>query len=87
MKICKHCGIELNKALYSQDHKYKSCPKCSVNDGNEHIFLPYPEYFGVTKSRKTKANPDGAQSYCVLHRGDPKSEIPLEHFKCSKIEQ
>lgn len=72
MAKCTYCGQELNEAQYktgSDGKDYKSCPCCSVNDGSEHIFYPYPSSFGTTPFRKTPNHPDGPQSYCEPCRG------------------
>lgn len=69
MALCKHCRKPLNQSQYSADKKYKSCPKCSVEGGEEHIYYPYPSSFGTTLLRATHNTPDGAQSYCIPCRG------------------
>lgn len=38
----KHCGKPLNKSQYRQNKSYKSCPRCSIEDGKEHIYYIYP---------------------------------------------
>lgn len=48
-KNCKVCGLPLNQSQRSADRKYKSCPKCSTKNGNEHIYYKYPENFGNTE--------------------------------------
>lgn len=85
MKVCKYCKKPLNSSIFIKDKGLKSCPRCSKINGVEHVFLPYPSYFGVTIHRKTKSNPDGAQSYCVEHRGNPNSEIPANAVLCRNV--
>lgn len=69
MKRCIHCGKPLKDSQYSDDKCYKSCPKCSVDDGEEHIFYPMDD-FGTTPKRRTSVHPDGPQSYCQECRGE-----------------
>jgi hypothetical protein len=59
---CQNCGLDLKKSIYNKDG-LKSCPKCSVENGKEHIFYPL-ENFGFSDKRITKRNPNGIQSYC-----------------------
>lgn len=61
---CKHCGRPLKDSQYTHDGKWKSCPKCSVEHGEEHIFYSYPSGFGESIKRATESKPDGPQSYC-----------------------
>lgn len=84
MSKCINCNKKLNESQYKKGETYKSCPKCSVADGKEHVFYPYPSDFGETEKRITKNNPNGAQSYCQNCRGNR----PVKHTgykKCSKI--
>jgi hypothetical protein len=69
MSLCKHCGNPLNQSQYSADKKYKSCPRCSSNDGKEHIYYSYPSAFGTTPLRESTRYPDGPQSHCQICRG------------------
>jgi hypothetical protein len=64
---CKNCGKPLNETQYHDD--LKSCPNCSVNNGQEHVFYPYPEAYGTTPLRATSKHPDGPQSHCTACRG------------------
>ena len=45
---CTCCGKQLNKSIYKDGKNYKSCPKCSSNNGDQHVFYRYPERFGTT---------------------------------------
>lgn len=84
MNICASCGKPLNKSQFSKNRDYKSCPNCSVNNGMEHVFYPYPTNFGTTQLRITPKTPDGAQSYCYRCRGG--DEGPYEDgILCSQI--
>lgn len=83
VKCCIICGQPLNKSQYSDDHQYKSCPKCSVNNGNEHVYYKYPESFGTTPLRSTSNNPEGPQSYCTPCRGSELSHA--EKVFCSEL--
>ena len=69
-KVCEICGKPLNESQYSNDKRYKSCPKCSTKNGKQHVYYTYPESFGVTNTRTTKNSPEGAQSYCTSCRGN-----------------
>lgn len=51
MANCQHCGKPLNISQHTADGMYKSCPRCSVKDGEEHIFFSYPDSFGETTKR------------------------------------
>jgi len=62
--LCTVCGKELNRAQYSSDEKLKSCPNCSTNNGEQHVYYSYPEEFGTTDNRSTPVHPEGPQSYC-----------------------
>lgn len=42
----------------------KSCPECSVRDGVQHVFWPYPESLGVSQARVSGEDAEGAQSHC-----------------------
>ncbi len=67
---CGSCGRPLKESQWItiDAERYKSCPKCSVDNENVHVFFPYPEYFGTTPKRVSRPNPDGPQSYCVACR-------------------
>jgi hypothetical protein len=52
--------------------KYKSCPRCSTKNGNEHVYYEFPDAFGVTEKRKSDKHPEGPQSYCIACRGSGK---------------
>lgn len=65
---CKICGRPLNKAQFSADRQFKSCPKCSTENGEEHVYYKYSEDFRTSEKRVTQNNPDGPQSYCYTCR-------------------
>ena len=83
-KKCKHCGKPLNKSQYRQNKSYKSCPRCSIEDGNEHIYYIYPTEFGTTPLRSSSSSPEGAQSYCQTCRGNSPS-LHTGYKKCSEF--
>lgn len=83
MKVCKCCGKPLNESQYNKEHNYKSCPRCSTINGEEHVFFPYPVSYGITDARKSMEHPDGPQSYCVSHRGNATNPIPSGGLLCS----
>ena len=46
--LCRNCGKPLIESQYSEDGKYKSCPRCSMLNGEEHVYFPYPSGFGTS---------------------------------------
>jgi len=64
--VCTKCGKKLNISVYNSRDQ-KSCPKCSVENGREHVFYDQSD-FGFTEKRITKNNPKGIQSYCKTCR-------------------
>lgn len=87
MRMCKNCDRPLNESQYDSEHKYKSCPCCSTINGTEHIFFPYPINFGTTDTRKSSGHPEGPQSYCTSHRGNPTNPIPAGGIHCSELKK
>jgi hypothetical protein len=65
---CAHCGLPLNRSLFSSDRRWKSCPRCSGVDGQHHLFYEFPDAFGISDARISDDSPDGAQSYCKTCR-------------------
>ena len=68
--VCVICGRPLNESQYSKDKSYKSCPRCSKQNGKQHVYYRYPKHFGVTDKRSSRNSPEGAQSYCTSCRGN-----------------
>lgn len=83
--ICRKCGRPLNESQYSRDGKYKSCPRCSVMNGKEHVYFQYPREFGTTVKRESANHPDGPQSYCTNHRSNPNNAIQNGGVMCSDL--
>lgn len=83
--ICKFCGKQLEDSQYSKNMKYKSCPRCSVISGEEHVYFRYPNSFGYTPKRESSIHPEGPQSYCVIHRSNKYSDIPVNGILCSEL--
>lgn len=82
---CKRCRAPLNESIRSRHEDWKSCPKCSIDDGTLHVFLPYPAAFGQSEKRVTSDTPDGAQSWCSSCRlGSPSN---YERRLCPKVEK
>ena len=79
---CKYCNEQLNESQYKG--KYKSCPRCSTNEGEEHIFYPYPSAFGTTPKRASSNQPDGPQSYCTNCRSSGEGPY-VDGKKCSDL--
>lgn len=65
---CQHCGLKLNRGLHSHDRRLKSCPRCSTEDGTQHVFYETPAAFGTSERRESDGTPEGTQSYCVACR-------------------
>jgi phage FluMu protein Com len=81
---CRSCRKALHRSQWAGGRTMKSCPRCSTEGGEEHVFHAYPEEFGTSEARVNGANPDGAQSYCAACRGvggAPKPGMP-----CSAVE-
>lgn len=85
MSICQHCQEALRQSQYRGNRTYKSCPRCSVANGKEHIFYEYPSKFGTTELRATANTPDGAQSYCVLCRSGSNVGPYSDALRCSQL--
>ena len=83
--LCRVCGKKLTDAQYAMEGRYKSCPKCSVKNGEEHVFFEYSERFGESDKRITTNHPRGAQSYCSVHRSNPDKAIPTGGKLCSDL--
>ncbi|XZN56791.1 hypothetical protein ACSW9A_02860 [Clostridium perfringens] len=84
-KLCRVCGKSLNSSQYSKDGNFKSCQRCSVENGVEHVYYSYPEEFGTTPKRASSNRPDGPQSHCESCRFS-KSSYP-NRVLCSEIEK
>lgn len=83
---CQHCDEPLRFAQHTRDRDLKSCPRCSVRDGAEHVFYESPAAFGTTEARASAAAPEGLQSYCsacrtIGGRGSP--DFPPR--RCSEV--
>lgn len=83
--LCKMCGKPLNESQYSKDGRLKSCPRCSVINGIEHVYFRYPNEFGTTTKRESANHPDGPQSYCTNHRSNSNNAIQAGGVLCSKL--
>ncbi|MFX3617918.1 MAG: hypothetical protein ACE3JK_10345 [Sporolactobacillus sp.] len=81
-QTCTHCGKPLNEAQFRPG--FKSCPRCSTNGGEEHIYYPYPDAFGTTDKRITRNHPDGDQSYCARCRGNDQGPH-MDGVRCSEM--
>jgi hypothetical protein len=66
--MCSHCHQPLKRAQWNAAETLKSCPKCSQDNGAEHVFYSYPEAFGITDKRASEVHPEGPQSYCYSCR-------------------
>jgi len=82
--ICGHCAVALNKSVYAQGRTIKSCPKCSLNDGGQHIFYPYPQAFGASSTKVTPQTPEGGHSYCTACRN--RKPQMFGSWRCSDTE-
>jgi len=81
--FCAHCEHLLNvsQSKIKDDIEYKSCPKCSVTQGRQHVYFPVPNDFGTTTARETLNNPDGVQSYCESCRPPSEKGKPSRVFQ------
>lgn len=84
MLLCKHCGRPLNESQYRDNKHYKSCPKCSINNGKEHTYYSYSSAFGITPLRASSTHEEGPQSYCQNCRGNGDGPYP-GYKKCSAL--
>lgn len=83
--LCRNCGKPLNESQYSRDGRYKSCPRCSVLNGEEYVYFPYPSEFGTTVKRESAKHPDGPQSHCTNHRANPDNPVQAGGVLCSEL--
>ena len=65
---CGVCAKTLDKARRSFDGAWKVCVRCSMNDGTEHVFYPYPDAFGATEGQTTADESTVTQSDCTWCR-------------------
>ncbi|NLG14682.1 MAG: hypothetical protein GX561_10855 [Lentisphaerae bacterium] len=87
---CGFCGNPLYEAQYLVvgDIVYKSCPKCSRDNGEQHIYYDCPKTFGITSGRENRKNPMGLQSYCAKCRSGSSRQGPHENaFPCSQARE
>lgn len=82
-EVCKICGKSLGKSQYSSDGNYKSCPNCSQENGEEHVYYEYPQNFGTTLKRSSANRPEGPQSHCESCRFE-RDSYPTK-ILCSQI--
>lgn len=88
---CGNCGVPLNKGIprIKNGTEYKSCPKCSVTHGMQHVYFSTPGEFGTTKKRISNKNPDGVQSYCESCRPPEEKDKPSKVYQngitCSEL--
>lgn len=79
---CEVCGVPLNKGIYRDERRWKSCPECSVSNGHRHVLRPCPEAFTTTEARVTDDNPIGVQSYCEMCRpAGGGGQLPTEEVR------
>ena len=64
---CDVCGRSLDKSRRSLDGLWKACVRCSINDGTEHVFYPYPDGFGEAGGQGTE-DASGTQGDCTWCR-------------------
>jgi hypothetical protein len=60
-KRCKACYKPLENAVYAEKRNWKSCPQCSAQNGEFHVFYEYPRAFATTE---TKSAAKGAKGLC-----------------------
>ena len=81
---CQHCNKPLNVTQFNVNRTKKSCPLCSNNNGNTHVYYDYPKAFGTTEKRATSQNPDGPQSYCTPCRGN--QDTSYQSYVCCEVD-
>lgn len=82
---CIICHRPLHESQYANEHTLKSCPRCSMQNGEEHIYWDYPSAYGTSDRRRTVRHSEGPQSYCTPHRGN--EGICREGgIRCSEVE-
>lgn len=71
-RTCEHCEKSLTASQYRDRKRLKSCPKCSAADGQQHVFLAFPDAFGPVEEAVPAADgaaaPTGAPSHCAACR-------------------
>ena len=82
---CEHCNRALNRSQWTRDGTMKSCPRCSMNDGEWHIFLSLDE-FGRSKARVSPKAPTGIQASCWVHRDLKRAREEREGVLCFEVE-
>jgi hypothetical protein len=81
---CEHCGRPLRRSQYSGDGFQKSCPRCSANDGAQHVYYVTPDAFGTSEKRENDKTTSGVQSHCYVCR---EIDRPYPLTRCSAVEQ
>jgi hypothetical protein len=81
---CESCREDLKKGLFHGNRDWKSCPRCSTDNGRQHVYYPYPDDFGTTDKRKSGPNPDGPQSYCLACRD--RGQMSSRRLLCSTVQ-
>jgi uncharacterized Zn finger protein len=61
---CENCRQALSVGQWSSVEDWKSCPRCSQEDGVQHVFHAFPADYGQTTKRSSALHPDGPQSHC-----------------------
>lgn len=79
---CEVCDRLLRDAQDTPDKLWKSCPKCSRENGHVHVFYRRPDAFGTTVKRVNPNNPDGVHSYCYFCRD--RGELAKERRLCGE---
>lgn len=82
-ELCQCCNKPLNRSQYKEGTLYKSCPRCSQLNGNEHVYHRFPKHFGTTPKRASRRDPKGAQSYCNACRSG--GEMISRYYLCSEL--
>ena len=75
---CITCADALGLVRRSADDGWRSCPNCSVEDGRQHIFRPYPGAFGEQTDEVS-----GREQYCRACREGTARTGPFR--RCSQL--
>jgi len=76
---CTNCGKSLRRSQW-KGKRLKSCPRCSLENGKQHVFHTFPGAFG--QSEKRANTKEMAQSHCSAHRGN---QEPEKGRRCSAV--
>lgn len=83
MPNCTVCGRPLKEAQFRENERYKACPNCSKENGEQHVYYECSGEFGTTEACETSTNPNGYKSHCTTCRG--KGNVYGHRILCSEF--